>query len=175
WQPYATVFSRLDGFRVVQEAAEPRNEGARFYRAVGAVPDLVEMQLQWKTAGLLSYRFRFERNCPSCNPMVLSGLVWVDNGTVIRVDESQGDGVPIIFDPDSDLFPTIEQFFSTLYIEQKEAELMIIKREPEWNAPAWIYIRRNGPTTDETTYRITELVEVLPGPGPDFRPKTNQP
>lgn len=175
WQPYATVFSRLDRFRVVQDAAEPRNEEARFYRAVGAVPDLHEMQLQWKTAGLLNYRFRFERTCPSCNPKVLSGLVWVDNGIVTRVDEGQSDGVPIIFDPDSDLFPTIEQFFWTLYIEQKMAELMIIKRESDWNAPAWVYIRRNGQTTDEITYRITELVEVPPGPGPDFRPKTHQP
>jgi serine/threonine protein kinase len=58
WQAYATVFSRVENFRLVRDPSEPQNEPALFYRAAGEVLSPAAMSLQWKAAGIPRYRFR---------------------------------------------------------------------------------------------------------------------
>lgn len=159
WQPYATVFSRVENFRLVRDSTEPQNEPARFYQAAGEVLSPAAMSLQWKAAGIPRYRFRFERSC-FCSPKVLSGVVTVENGAITRVDDAQGGGVPVN-EPNLDEFKSIEGLFGLLHSSRETADLMMIKRDAERHFPTWIYINWDVQISDgSVTYRVTDLIPI---------------
>lgn len=160
WKPLATVFSRLETFRIGQlrPGADLPAARAAYYRAFGKVETPAEMAEAWRTRGFKRYRFTFSRTC-FCAPRVLTGRVTVDEGRVTAVDDAQGNGP--IPSPNLSDFLSVEQLFELMESSRATADLVQVQMEPELHFPKRLDILWNSKISDAGfTYEVTDLVPI---------------
>ncbi len=161
WQPLLGVTARKSSFYVVDRDAPADTNRIRFYRTRVPGLSVEEQAAKWTALRFSQYRYHFRRVC-FCTPTIISGIVIVQDGSVIGVTNALDEqtGQPIS-NPDLAQFRSIEQLFDEIRRALLRADVVSVMYDPTLGLPARIDLDFLAPAVDdEITYEAHDFEPI---------------